>query len=288
MSNQSVSKAVILAAGFASRLMPATKAVSKPMLPIVDKPTIQYIVEELVESGIRDIVIVVNNGDNLVKNHFTQNKKLNELVLQSGKNQLLEEFKKIESLANFHFVEQEKPLGPGHALLQCKKFLGSQPFILAYGDDLVLSKKPASLQLIEIFNETKSFVVAVAPVEKSEVVHFGVIGAKNSSNPLIVEKIVEKPKLEIAPSNLAVVGRYLMLPEIFELLEKIPYSMEKELYVTPELQKFADLGKLFACKLEGKWFTTGKKADFVKTIIAYSLQREDIKDEIKKFINEIN
>lgn len=286
MSN-SVKSAVILSAGLASRLMPATKAVSKPMLPIVDKPTIQYIVEELVQSGISEIVIVVNKGDELVKNHFSENKKLNKLLLESGKLQLLEEFKKIENLAKLSFVEQEKPLGPGHALLKCKKFIGKNPFILAYGDDLVLSKKPASMQLIEVFDKTGANVVAVASVDSKEVVHFGVIKAKNNENPLIVEKIVEKPKLEDAPSNLAVVGRYLLLPEIFEVLEKIPYSMKKELYVSPELQKFADDGKLFACNLEGKWFTTGKKEDFVKTIIAYSLQREDISNEIRNFINEI-
>ncbi len=288
-STYSVKKAIILSAGLASRMMPATKAISKPMLPIIDKPTIQYIVEELVESGINEIVIVVNKGDEQVKNHFSENKKLNSIVSEAGKDTLLEIFKKIEKMAKFHFVEQEKPLGPGHALLQCKKVIGKEPFILAYGDDLILGKKPASMQLIEAFQENKCHVVAVAEVPEKEVVHFGVIKPKANSGGKIlqVEKIVEKPKLEDAPSNLAVVGRYLLLPEIFEILEKIPHSMKKELYVTPELQGFADNGTLFACVLEGNWFTTGKKEDFVKTIIAFSLEREDIKDEIKGFIKKL-
>lgn len=282
-----VSKAIILSAGLASRMMPATKAISKPMLPIVDKPTIQYVVEELVQSGIKEIVIVVNKNDVQVRNHFTENPALNSIVLESGKTGLLDEFKKIESLAKFHFVEQEKPLGPGHALLQCKKFIQNEPFILAYGDDLILGSKPASMQLIETFNKTNSFVVAVAKIPKKEVVHFGVIKAKPKTSPIEVELIVEKPKIEEAPSDLAVVGRYLLLPEIFDVLEKIPYSMSRELYVTPELQRFADKGKLFACNLEGKWFTTGKKEDFVKTIIAFSLEREDIGGEIKNFLKEL-
>ena len=136
------------------------------MLPIVDKPTIQYIVEELVESGINEIVIVVNKGDEQVKNHFSENKKLNNLVLEAGKNSLLLEFKKIEEMAKFYFIEQEKPLGPGHALLQCKKLIGKEPFILAYGDDLILGKKPASKQLIESFEKCKCILLLLRKFQK--------------------------------------------------------------------------------------------------------------------------
>jgi len=283
-----VKKAVILAAGLASRMMPATKALSKPMLPIVDKPAIHYCVEELVQSGVKEIAIVVNKHDSQVENYFSKNETLNNFAESCKKPELVELFKEIEGMAKFTFFQQEKPMGPGHALLKVKEFIGREPFLLVYSDDLVLSKTPASKQLIDCFEKTGTHIVAVSPVEKNVISHFGVIKpVGEEKNPIKVSEIVEKPAVEDAPSNLAVAGRYLLLPEVFEILEKENASMEKELYVTDKLQVFASEGKLFACKLEGKWITTGKKIDYVKAIVAFALQREDIGAELKTYLKEL-
>ena len=286
----SVKKAVVLAAGLASRLMPATKAVSKPMLPLVDKPTIQYLIDELVASGITDIAVIINEHEQLVRGHFSENKKLNQFVKEVGKEHLLELFAEIESLADLKFIVQEKPLGPGDAVLKAKKFINNEPFALLYADDIVISKTPATKQLIDSYNKCNASVVAVTPKPESELKHFGVIkpadGADINSNPISVKEIVEKPK-ENAPSNLAVVGRYIITPEILHSLEKTPYSAGNELYITGALEEAAKNNRLFAHNIEGIWYTTGKKIDYVKTVIACAMEDPALREELKEYIAHI-
>lgn len=284
-----VEKALILAAGLASRLMPATKAVSKPMLPLVDKPTIQYLVEEAVQSGITEIGIVVNKDETLIKKHFSKNERLNSFARETGKEELIELFSKIESLATIDYIEQEKPLGPGDAVLKAKKYLEGKTFALLYGDDIVISKTPATRQLLDSYEECKCSVVAVTPKPEEELKHFGVIKPKEGfdKNPIPVEEIVEKPEPGKAPSNLAVVGRYVLTHEAVELLEKIPYGAGNELFVTTALEELAKNNKLYANNLRGTWYTTGKKLDYVIANIACALNREELKEDLNDYLKKV-
>ena len=279
-------KAVILAAGLGSRLLPATKAVSKPLLPIVDKPGIQYLVEELAEAGIKDICIVVNKGETRVQQHFAKNPRLNKLLERAGKHDCVKDFERIESLARLVFVEQPKPAGPGDAVLLAKNFIGNEAFVLLYSDDVVLSKGSATRQLIAAFEKCNAGVVAVSKVPREEVVHFGVVKTSSPEKLSRVEKIVEKPKLSEAPSDLAVVGRYLLTPEVIGILEKMPLA-GKELFVTDALEVLASSKRLFALELDGKWLTTGKKLDYVKTVVEFALLREDIGQEFRAYLKKL-
>ena len=283
-----VEKALILAAGLASRLMPATKAVSKPMLPLVNKPTIQYLVEEIVQSGIHDVAIVVNKDETLVKNHFTKNEKLNSFVKERGKEELLDVFAKVESLADITYIEQEKPLGPGDAVLKARPFLEEKPFALLYSDDIVISKTPATRQLIDSYEECNCPVVAVTPKPDAELKHFGVIKAKTDPdvNPILVEAIVEKPK-DNPPSNLAVIGRYILTNETMKILSNIPYNMGHELLVTTALEEHVRKEKLYANNLKGTWYTTGKKLDYVVANIACALENPELKEPLMSYMAKV-
>ena len=223
MSRVKVRKAIIPAAGLGTRFLPATKAMPKEMLPIVDKPTIQYIVEEAVESGIEDIIIVTGKGKRAIEDHFDHSFELEQSLLNKGKLDLFHEVQKSSKLVDIHYIRQKEPKGLGHAIWCARKFIGDEPFAVLLGDDIVQAEKPCLKQLIEVFDRYSTSVVGVQEINKEDVNKYGIIAPKNiTDNRVIsVRKLIEKPTIDEAPSNLAILGRYILRPEIFTILENL-------------------------------------------------------------------
>ena len=285
---KSVTKAVIPAAGFGTRFLPATKAVPKEMFPVVDKPAIQYIVEEAVASGIDDILIVTSGEKKAVEDHFDRNFELYDILEKKQKKDWLKELKKIDGLADIHFIRQKEALGLGHAVLCAKKHIGNEPFAVLLGDDLILSEKPALKKLIDIYEKNNSSVLCVAPLPKKEISKFGVIKFKKEKGEIVVQDLVEKPPADKAPSNLAVVGRYLLKPEIFGILEEIPFGKGKELQLTDGLRVLNEIDKLMAYEMKNeKWLTVGDKMSFLKASIEFSLKRDDMRQELVSYLKTL-
>lgn len=282
-----IKKAVIPAAGLGTRFLPAAKAQPKEMLPVVDKPAIQYIVEEAVESGIEDILIITGRGKRAIEDHFDRSVELNLMLKEKGKLDLLGELEKIENLADIHYVRQKEPLGLGHAILCAEKHVGNEPFAVFYGDDLVLSKKPAIKQLIEVYERYNSSVVGVSPVPRKEIPKYGVIKYRKLNSDLVVEDLVEKPSLKEAPSNLAILGRLILKPEIFEILKEIPFGKGNELQLTDGLRIYNNIDRIMAKVIEGKWLTVGDKLSYLKAVVEFALQRDDLKKEFKAYLKSV-
>jgi UTP--glucose-1-phosphate uridylyltransferase len=283
-----VRKAVIPAAGLGTRFLPATKASPKEMFPVVDKPCIQYIVEEAVLSGIEDIIIVTGKGKESIENHFDRAVELYENLEKKGKKELLKELERIDSLADIHFIRQKEPLGLGHAVLCAKRHIGNEAFAVLLGDDLILSKKPALIKLIEIYEKHNTSVLCVSEVAKTDISKYGIIKYKKENGEIRVQDMVEKPPASKAPSNLAIVGRYLLKPEIFGILEEIPFGRGNELQLTDGLRVLNEIDGLMAYEIkDGKWLTTGDKLSYLKASIEYALEREDLKKEVFSFIKSL-
>ena len=288
MSKKIVTKAVIPAAGFGTRFLPATKAVPKEMFPVVDKPAIQYIVEEAVASGIDDILIVTSGEKKAVEDHFDRNFELYNILEKKQKKEWLNELKKIDGLADIHFIRQKEALGLGHAVLCAKKHIGNEPFAVLLGDDLILSEKPVLKKLIDIYEKNNSSVLCVAPLPKKEISKFGVIKFRKEKGEIVVQDLVEKPPADKAPSNLAVVGRYLLKPEIFGILEEIPFGKGKELQLTDGLRVLNEIDKLMAYEMKDeKWLTVGDKMSFLKASIEFSLKRDDMRQELVSYLKTL-
>jgi len=288
LSKKIVTKAVIPAAGFGTRFLPATKAVPKEMFPVVDKPAIQYIVEEAVASGIDDILIVTSGEKKAVEDHFDRNFELYNILEKKQKKEWLNELKKIDGLADIHFIRQKEALGLGHAVLCAKKHIGNEPFAVLLGDDLILSEKPVLKKLIDIYEKNNSSVLCVAPLPKKEISKFGVIKFKKEKGEIVVQDLVEKPPADKAPSNLAVVGRYLLKPEIFGILEEIPFGKGKELQLTDGLRVLNEIDKLMAYEMKNeKWLTVGDKMSFLKASIEFSLKRDDMRQELVSYLKTL-
>lgn len=278
-------KAIIPAAGLGTRFLPVTKAMPKEMLPIVDKPTIQYIVEEAVASGIEDIIIVTGKGKRAIEDHFDNAYELEQNLLQKGKLDLLEKVQYSSNLANIHYIRQKEPKGLGHAVLCAQNFIGDEPFAVLLGDDIVQSDTPCLKQLIDQYDETRSSVVGVQQVPDHETNRYGIIDpASTDGRRYQVNHFVEKPKLGTAPSNLAIMGRYILTPEIFMFLEKQETGAGGEIQLTDAIQKLNEIQRVFAYDFEGKRYDVGEKFGFVKTTIEFALQNEDIKDELIEFL----
>lgn len=278
-----VKKAVIPAAGLGTRFLPITKAMPKEMLPIVDKPAIQYIVEEAVASGITDILIITGRGKRAIEDHFDRNTELNELLRAKGKNAELNELEKIEDMADIHYVRQKEALGLGHAVLCAEKHIGDEPFAVMLGDDLVMGKEPCLKRLIEIYSKHNAGVVAVEALPMELVSKYGIVKGKNYLDTFLVEGVVEKPSQEKAPSNLAILGRYVLKPGIFGILKQTPYGKGNELQLTDALNSLCRQEKFLAHKIEGKWYTVGDKLEYLKTILAFASQRKDLGSEFRDY-----
>lgn len=284
-----ISKAVFPAAGFGTRFLPVTKAQPKEMLPIVDKPVIQYLVEEAVASGIQEIIIVTGRGKRSIEDHFDDSSELEYNLVEKGHHSLLKEVKKISRLAKFIYVRQPKPLGDGHAILCAKEVIGNEPFAVLFGDDLVDSKVPALKQLIDVFQKTKSCVVALEEINRKDSDKYGIIKpVKNSGHLYEIADFIEKPKPEKAPSNLGIIGKYVLTPEILKILEKTPAGTDGEIRLIDGLKRMKEKQKVYGLKIEGKRYDTGTKIGFLKATLNFALKRNDIAPELKAHLKTLD
>lgn len=287
-----VRKAVIPAAGLGTRFLPATKALAKEMLPIVDKPTIQFIVEEALKSGIEDILVVTGKSKRSIEDHFDSNFELEYNLQEKSKKELLKLVDETTSI-RLHFIRQSHPRGLGDAVLQAKAFVGNEPFVVMLGDDLMDITNgqalPLTKQLINDYEKSFVSTIAVMPVPHEEVSAYGVIAPNGEGIDGLysVDTFVEKPKPENAPSDLAIIGRYLLTPEIFEILENQKPGAGNEIQLTDAIDTLNKTQRVFAREFKGKRYDVGDKFGFMKTSIDYALQHPQVKDDLKQFIIDL-
>jgi UTP--glucose-1-phosphate uridylyltransferase len=284
-----VRKAVILAAGYGTRFLPATKAVPKEMLPLVDRPVIQYIVEEAVAAGLDHIVMVTSGAKRSVEDHFDRNSELEDILGQKGNKAVLQEVRRTVDLADIAFVRQKDRLGIAHAVLMARRIVGDEPFALFFPDDVIVAEVPAIRQLIDVYERHSGSVLAVQRLPKEEVVHYGVITPEPVEEGVYrVRAIVEKPSAQEAPSNLATVGRYVLAPEIWPLLEDTRPGIGGEMQLTDTLAMLiANDQPLYACEYSGERFDTGRPTGLLKASLALALRRQDVGPEIKAYLRSL-
>jgi len=285
-----VRKAVIPAAGFGTRFLPATKAQPKEMLPIVDKPAIQYIVEEALNSGIEEILIISGRNKSSIENHFDQSPELENALRNSGKDELLKISEDISNMANIHFVRQKEMKGLGHAIHCAKAFVGNEPFAVLLGDDIVHNaEKPCLKQLIETYDQYQCSVLGVQTVDWSQVNKYGIIaGEKVEDRTYTVTDMVEKPDQEDAPTNVAILGRYVLNPEIFEILEGTTPGKGGEIQLTDGMKTLLEDQKMMAYDFEGIRYDTGDKFGFLKATVEFALRHDEVKDRFKDYLKELS
>lgn len=284
-----IKKAIIPAAGLGTRFLPATKAMPKEMLPILDKPTIQYIVEEASRAGIEDIIIVTGKHKRAIEDHFDNQKELEMVLEDKGKTELLEKVQYSTELANIFYVRQKEQKGLGHAIYSARQFIGDEPFAVLLGDDIVESDTPAIKQLMEVYEETGNSVIGVQEVPESETHRYGIIDPLSKKERRYeVQKFVEKPEQGTAPSNLAIMGRYVLTPEIFDYLKTQKKGAGNEIQLTDAIERMNSEHQVFTYDFIGNRYDVGEKLGFVKTTIEYALKDESMKDELKQFIKKLN
>lgn len=286
-----VRKAIIPAAGLGTRFLPATKALAKEMLPIVDIPTIQYIVQEAVASGIEEILIITNSNKHSMENHFDRNYELEERLKQSGKLAEFEMITDIANMANIYYIRQKEPKGLGHAVLCAKSFIGDEPFAVLLGDDVVVNDaNPALKQLIDAYGQTEASVVGVQTVAHNLVNKYGIVEPSLSHAPkgrlVKLAGMVEKPDIDKAPSNMAVLGRYVLTPEIFDLLETQGKGAGNEIQLTDAITRLMDRQAVYAYDFEGVRYDVGDKFGFIKATIDFALARDNLKDQVSEYIKK--
>ncbi len=285
-----VKKAIIPAAGLGTRFLPATKAQPKEMLPIVDKPTIQYIIEEAIASGIEDIIVVTGRGKRAIEDHFDKSFELEETLEKKNKHKLLEEVRAISNMATIHYIRQKEAKGLGHAIWCARKFIGNEPFAVLLGDDIVQSETPCLKQLIDVFDRYHSSVVGVQEVPDEDVSKYGIVSPKGSeieSNVIHVETLVEKPALKDAPSNYAIMGRYILRPEIFAILDTLPPGAGNEIQLTDAIKVLNQSQAVLAYNFAGERYDVGDKLGFIKATIDFALQREDLTQDVQQYLKEV-
>ncbi|MGL5677041.1 MAG: UTP--glucose-1-phosphate uridylyltransferase GalU [Cellulosilyticaceae bacterium] len=286
---QKIRKAIIPAAGLGTRFLPATKAQPKEMLPIVDKPTIQYIVEEAVASGIEDIIIVTGRTKKAIEDHFDKSVELEMELEKKESTELLKIARDVSEIANIYYVRQKEPKGLGHAVLTAKSFIGDEPFAVLLGDDVIYSEdKPALKQMMDLFEEYQGSILGVQTVEPENVNKYGIVAGKQIADRMYtVEDMVEKPKREEAPSNVAVLGRYIITPAIFEYLEKQEAGAGNEIQLTDALCKLAKEEKMYAYDFMGERYDVGSKIGFLQATVDFALRREDLRDEFMAYLQQV-
>lgn len=284
----SIKKAIIPAAGLGTRFLPATKAQPKEMLPIVDKPTIQYIVEEAVASGIEDIIIVTGRTKKAIEDHFDKSVEL-ELELEKKNNEeLLKIARDVSSIANIYYIRQKEPKGLGHAVLTAKTFIGDEPFAVLLGDDVITSEVPALKQMIDMYDKYGRTILGVQTVDPKEVNKYGIIqGNQIEERIYTVQNMIEKPSIEEAPSNVAVLGRYIITPAIFKYLEKQEIGAGGEIQLTDALCKLAKEESMYAYDFIGKRYDVGSKMGFLQATVEFALERDDLRDEFMAYLKTI-
>jgi UTP--glucose-1-phosphate uridylyltransferase len=291
-SDRKVKKAVIPAAGLGTRFLPATKAIPKEMLPIVDIPTIQYIVEEAVASGIEEILIITNSNKHCMENHFDKSYELEDRLKEAGKMKEVKMIDDIANLAKIYYVRQKEPKGLGHAILCAKSFIGEEPFAILLGDDVVVNKggDPALKQLIDNFNKVAASIVGVQTVAKENVSKYGIVAPLKEYNLggrlVKLANMVEKPKVDEAPSRMAVLGRYVLTPEIFDLLETQETGAGGEIQLTDAIKRLMDRQAVYAYDFEGVRYDVGDKFGFIQATIDFALDREELREKVQEYMKE--
>ncbi|MFC4735407.1 UTP--glucose-1-phosphate uridylyltransferase GalU [Bacillus daqingensis] len=282
-----VKKAIIPAAGLGTRFLPATKAMPKEMLPIIDKPTIQYIVEEAVASGIEDIIIVTGKGKRAIEDHFDHAFELEESLWKKDKHDLLEKVRVSSTLVDIHYIRQKEPKGLGHAVWCARKFIGDEPFAVLLGDDIVHSDKPCLQQLIEEFETHQASILGVQKVPRDETGRYGIVDAEKVKGRLYrARSLVEKPLPAAAPSELAVLGRYILTPEIFERLEHAEPGSGGEIQLTDAIRDIALDKQVYAYDFEGIRYDVGEKLGFIQTTISYAMRDKKLRDALIPFLKK--
>ncbi|PTJ54875.1 UTP--glucose-1-phosphate uridylyltransferase [Staphylococcus saprophyticus] len=283
-----IRKAIIPAAGLGTRFLPATKAMPKEMLPILDKPTIQYIVEEAVNAGIEDIIVITGKHKRAIEDHFDNQKELEMILEKKEKTDLLKKVQYSSELANMFYVRQKEQKGLGHAIWSAKQFIGNEPFAVLLGDDIVQSETPAIKQLMEQYDRTKKSIIGVQTVNEDETHRYGIVDPINSNHRLFsVRKFVEKPNIGTAPSNLAIMGRYILTPNIFDYLEKQEIGAGGEIQLTDAIENLNSDDCVYAYDFEGDRYDVGEKLGFVKTTIKFALNDKEMSKDITEFIQSI-
>lgn len=284
-----VRKAIIPAAGLGTRFLPATKAQPKEMLPIVDKPTIQYIIEEAIESGIEEILIITGRNKRAIEDHFDRSIELELELEKKNKKELLSLVRDISNMVNIHYVRQKEPKGLGHAINCARSFVGNEPFGVLLGDDIVHSEsKPCLKQLIDAYNEYKTTILGVQAVTDEDVSKYGIVDGKFIEEGVYkVKNLVEKPSLEEAPSNIAILGRYIITPGIFDILDNTKPGRGGEIQLTDALKVLAAREAMYAFEFEGKRYDVGDKLGFLQATVEFALRREDLREDFLKYLINI-
>ena len=283
-----VRKAIIPAAGLGTRFLPATKAQPKEMLPIVDKPTIQYIIEEAIESGIEEILIITGRNKRAIEDHFDRSIELELSLEKKNKKELLELVRNISNMVNIHYVRQKEPKGLGHAIYCAKSFVGNEPFAVLLGDDVVYANKPCLKQMIEAYDEYKTTILGVQEVAKEDVSKYGIVDGKHIDGRVYkVNGLVEKPSIEEAPSNIAILGRYIINPNIFNILEHTEPGKGGEIQLTDGLKELAKHEAMYAYNFEGRRYDVGNKLEFLEATVEFALRKEDLREEFLNYLIDI-
>lgn len=285
-----IRKAILPVAGFGTRFLPATKAQPKEMLPVVDKPVVQYLVEEAVESGIEEIIFVTGRGKRAIEDHFDTSFELEETLVEKSRHKLLESVRKISDLAKFSYVRQSMPLGDGHAVLQAAHVVGNEPVLVLFGDCIYDSQIPASRQLMDVFDEYGFSVIGMSQVELSEVSQFGVIeGVLLDKSTHKITKMIEKPKPGVSPSHLVAVGKYIITPEVMNILASMTKGNSGEIRLIDAFQVLLERDRpLYGIELQGEWLDTGDKFNFLKATIRLGLKHPEVGEKLRKYLKELN
>lgn len=281
-------KAVIPVAGLGTRFLPATKTVPKELLPIVDIPSIQYVVQEAVDAGIEEIIFVTGRGKDGIEDHFDEAPELEQVLAERGNTEMVKTLRRIAEMTEVVSVRQKQPLGLGHAVLCARDLVGDEPFAVMLADDLIDSDTPCIRQLAEIFDDTQESVIALMEVPESEVHQYGVIkGTEIKKGLYRVDATVEKPTAKDAPSRMAIIGRYVLRPEIFSILKNLPPGRGGEIQLTDGLSQLVRDRKIFGCEFVGDRYDIGDKFGFVRATVAYALKRADLKDKVAAYLKSV-
>ena len=280
-----VKKAIIPAAGLGTRFLPATKAQPKEMLPIVDKPTIQYIIEEAVAAGIEEILIITGRNKRAIEDHFDKSVELEYQLQKNGKDEVLKMVQNISNLANIYYIRQKEPKGLGHAISCAKTFVGDEPFAVMLGDDVVDSEVPCLKQLIDCYSKYETSIIGVQEVPESEVSKYGIVdGVSVEDRVYKVKDVIEKPKASEAPSNIAILGRYIITPRIFDILENTKPGKGGEIQLTDALKTLISEEDMYAYNFEGRRYDVGDKEGFLEATVEYALKRDELKETFMKYL----
>lgn len=279
-------KAVIPAAGRGTRFLPATKAQPKEMLPVVDKPVIQYVVEEAVEAGIDDIIIITGRGKRAIEDHFDYSYELENILKERGRDDYLESIRRLRDRVDIFYIRQREQKGLGDAILCAKKHIGDEPFVVMLGDDIIINSKPGILQLIEVFKRMKGSVISLERVSRDKVSSYGIIDGERVEERLyLIKDFIEKPSIEKAPSNLASAGRYVLMPEIFECLERTEPGVGNEIQITDAIRMLSETQDVYGYEFEGKRYDIGDKTQWIKATLELALEREELREELVEWLN---